>query len=324
MSLVRAFLTSCLWACALAPAWADTPYPTRPITLVVPFSANGPTDVISRSVGGAMGKHLKQPLVLENVGGAGGTVGAAQVAQAEPDGYTLLIYHIGMSTAPSLYPRLSFDPLRDFEFIGELTDVPMTLVARPDFPATTFKELLAYLKTNRNVTLGHAGPGSASQLCGMLLMSAIGVNLKTVTFKGTGPAMNSLLAGKVDLLCDQTTGTTSPIRAGKIRALGITTAQRVASLPDIPTLQESGLKDFHVAVWHALYAPKGTPPAVLTRLTEALQIALQDSSVKARFNDLGTQPVPLEKATPQYVRQHLSAEIKRWEPIIKRAGVQGE
>ncbi len=320
MSFVRyLLLLSLLWVCA--GARADAVYPTRPITLIVPFAANGPTDVISRSVAGAMSKYLKQAVVIENVGGAGGTVGAAQVAQAEPDGYTLLLYHVGMATAPSLYPDLPFDPLRDFDFIGEVTDVPMTLVARPDFPASNFGEMLAYLKANRNkVRLANAGAGSASHLCGRLLMSAIELDLKTVVYKGTGPAMDDLLSSKVDLLCDQTTNTTPQIRAGKVKPMGITTAHRVMSLPDIATLQEGGLKDFHVAVWHALYVPKGTPPPVIRRLTEALQAALQDSGVKARFNDLGTDPVPLEKATPQYVRQHLSAEIKRWEPVIKRAG----
>jgi len=313
----RSFLLGLVFFCASA--WADT-YPSRTITLVVPFAANGPTDTISRSVGGAMSKHLRQPLVIENVGGAGGTVGAAQVAQADPDGYTMLMYHIGMATAPALYPKLPFDPLRDFEFIGEVTDVPMTLVARPDFPAQTFKETVAYVKANRSkVNLAHAGSGSASHLCGLLLMAAIEVDLKTVAYKGTGPAMDDLLAGKVDLMCDQTTNTTIQIRAGKVKPLGITTARRIVSLPGIPTLQEGGLKDFQVAVWHALFVPKGTPPAVVKRLTEALHAALQDSGVKARFNDLGTDPVPLEKATPQYVRQHLSAEIKRWEPIIKRS-----
>ena len=319
MSVLRltSLLLLGLWGCI--PAWAQT-YPARPITLIVPFSANGPSDTIARSIGGAMSKHLKQPVVIENVGGAGGTVGAAQVAQAEPDGYTMLIYHVGMATAPALYPNLPFDPLRDFEFIGEVTDVPMTLIARADFPAHNFKDAVLHLKANRGkVSLAHAGLGSASHLCGLLLMSAIEVDLKTTAYKGTGPAMDDLLAGKVDLMCDQTTNTTAQIRAGKVKPLGITTAFRIASLAAIPTLQASGLKDFEVAVWHALYVPRGTPPAVVKRLNEALHVALQDSGVKARFNDLGTDPVPLAKATSQYVRQHLTAEIKRWEPIIKRS-----
>jgi tripartite-type tricarboxylate transporter receptor subunit TctC len=316
-------IRSLLLLAGLLPAalvWGQT-YPDRPITLVVPFAANGPSDTISRTVGAVMGRHLKQPLVIENVGGAGGTVGAAQVAQAEPDGYTVLMYHIGMATAPALYRQLSFDPLRDFEFVGEVTDVPMTLVARPDFPARDLKETLVYLKAHKtDARLAHAGPGSASHLCGLLFMSAVATDIKTVAYKGTGPAMNDLLAGKVDLMCDQTTNTTSQIRAGKIKPLGITTARRVASLPDIPTLQESGLKQFQLAVWHALYVPRGTPRPVVDKLVEALHAALQDSGVKARFNDLGTDPVPLDKATPKYVREHLSAELLRWAPIIRSAG----
>jgi tripartite-type tricarboxylate transporter receptor subunit TctC len=324
MSVIRRSVLACVVGLsglvAAAPAWAQA-FPARPITLVVPYAANGPTDTISRSVGAAMSKHLKQPVIVENVGGAGGTVGAAQVAQADADGYTLLIHHIGMATAPALYNNLPFNPLRDFEFVGEVTDVPMTLVARPDFPAKNFQEALAYVKAHRGkVRVAHAGPGSASHLCGMLLMSAIEVDLTTVAYKGTGPAMDDLLASKVDLLCDQTTNTTAQIRAGKVKPLGITTPRRVASLPEIATLQEGGLKDFQVAVWHALYVPRSTPPAVVKRLTEALHAALQDPGVKARFNDLGTDPVSLKQATPGYVRQHLAAEIKRWDPIIRRSG----
>ena len=309
-------LTSILLGTA---AWAGS-YPDRPITVVVPFSANGPTDEISRAVGAAMGRQLKQQVVVENISGEGGTVGAAHVAKAQPDGYTLLMHHLGMATAPSLYPTLPFNPLRDFEFIGQVTDVPMTLVASPGFPAKNFKEMLAYVKVHRDkVRLGHAGAGSASHLCGLLLMSAIGIDLKTVTYNGTAPAMNDLVAGKIDLLCDQTTNSTLPIRAGNIKPLGITTARRIASLPNIPTLQESGLKNFELVVWHALYAPKGTPPQVIEQLTQALQAALQDWSVKARFKDQGTNPVPLDKATPQYARKLLGAEIERWAPIVKRA-----
>jgi tripartite-type tricarboxylate transporter receptor subunit TctC len=300
------------------PAWAQ-PYPNRPVTLIVPFTANGPTDTIARSVAAAMAKQLQQAVVVENVGGAGGTVGSAQVAESPPDGYTVLIHHIGMATSPALYPDLAFDPLRDFEFVGEVTDVPMTLVARSDFPARDFAALRTYLKTQRGkVTLAHAGPGSAAHLCGQLLMAALGTELKTATYKGTGPAMDDLLAGKVDLLCDQTTNTTAQIRAGKVRPLGISTAHRIRSLPQIPTFQEGGLKNFEIAVWHALYVPRGTPAPVVARLTEALNAALDDSGFKARLNDLGTDPVPHDKATPRYVRQHLTAEIKRWATIVGR------
>jgi putative tricarboxylic transport membrane protein len=295
-------------------------YPDRPVTLVIPFSANGPTDLIGRTIGAAMSKNLKQPVVVENVGGAGGTVGSAQVAQSEPDGYTILLHHIGMATSPSLYPNLPFDPLKDFEYIGEVTDVPMILVARPDFPAKDLKGFVAYAKANRGkVTAGHAGIGSASHLCDLLMMSAMGIDLKQIAYKGTGPAMDDILASKIDILCDQTTSATAQVRAGKVRTLGIATAKRLSTLPDVPTFLEGGVKNLQIAVWHSLYVPKETPPATVKRLTEALHAALQDSSVKARMTDLGTDPVGLDKATPQFVRQHLSAEIKRWEPIVRKA-----
>jgi len=254
------------------------------------------------------------------VAGAGGTVGVARVAAAEPDGYTVVLYHIGMATAPELYPDLPFDPLKDFEYIGEVTDVPMTITVRSDFPPKDFAEFLSYLKQNKNkVSYAHAGAGSASHLCGALFMHAIQMDFRTVAYKGTGPALNDLLGGQVDFMCDQTTNTTSQIKAGKLKAYAITTPLRVASLPDVPSAQEAGLKNFDVAVWHALYAPHGVPQPVIEKLTEALQFALADSAVKARFADLGTAPVSPEKATPQYLRKHLAAEIAKWGPVIKRA-----
>lgn len=303
-------------------AWGQG-YPSRPVTLVVPFSANGPTDLIARTVGAAMSKNLKQPVVVENVGGGGGTVGSAQVAQAEPDGYTLLLHHIGMATAPTLYPNLPFDPLKDFEYIGEVTDVPMILVTRPDFPARDMKSFIAHAKANRGkVSFGHAGVGSASYLCGLLLMSAVNIELRQVPYKGAGPAMDDILGSKIDILCDQPTSATPQIRAGKVRTLGIATAKRLSTLPDVPTFEEGGVKDFRIAVWHAIYAPKDTPPDIVKRLTLSLQAALQDSSVKARLSDLGTEPGSLSKVTPEFVRQHLGAEIKRWEPVVKKAAVE--
>lgn len=321
MSISRVLLMT-LGLLAGQTAWGQG-YPNRPVTLVVPFSANGPTDLIGRTVGAAMSKNLKQSVVVENVGGAGGTVGSAQVAQAEPDGYTLLLHHIGMATSPTLYPNLPFDPLKDFEYIGEVTDVPMVLVARPDFPAKDLKGLIAHAKAHRGkVTYGHAGIGSASHLCGLLMMSAMNVELKHVPYKGTGPAMDDILASKIDILCDQTTSATAQIRGGKVRTLGIATAKRLSTLPDVPTFEEGGVKGFQIAVWHAIYAPKDTPSDVVKRLTLSLQAALQDSSVKARLSDLGTDPGSLSKVSPEFVRQHLSSEIKRWEPVVKKAAVE--
>lgn len=307
------------------PAHAADPYPSKPVTMIVPFAAGGPTDTVARLLGQSMGEFLKQQIVVENVGGAGGTLGAGRVARADPDGYTIFLHHIGQATAPALYRKLPYNAITDFEPIGLVTDVPMTLVARKDFPAKDFKELLAYVKANKEkVTYANAGLGSASHLCGMLFMSAIQTDMTTVPYKGTGPAMNDLLGGQVDFMCDQTTNTTSQIKGGKIRAYGVTTKTRVASLPDLPTLAESGLPNFEVAVWHGLYAPKGTPKPVIDKLVQALQAALKDATVKQRFEELGTEPVPQNRATPQALAAHLKAEIAKWDPIIKKAGVYAD
>jgi putative tricarboxylic transport membrane protein len=300
-------------------------YPTKVITIIVPFSAGGPTDTVTRLLAQSMGKTLGQQIIVENVGGAGGTIGATRAARAAPDGYTLLLYHIGMATAPTLYRRLPYKPVEDFEPIGLITDVPMTLVAKKEFPAKDLKDLLAYVKANKDkVSYANAGIGAASHLCGMLFMSAIDTDLTTVPYKGTAPAMNDLLGGQVDFMCDQTTNTTSQIKAGKIKVYGVTTRKRVPSLPDVPTLHEAGLPGFEVAIWHGLYAPKGTPKPVIDKLAGALQQALRDPLVKTRFAELGTEPVSDERARPDALRAHLKAEIDKWAPIIKRAGVYAD
>jgi tripartite-type tricarboxylate transporter receptor subunit TctC len=296
-------------------------YPTKPITMIVPFSAGGPTDTVARLIGQAMSADLKQQVLVENVGGAGGTQGANRVAKAEPDGYTVLLHHIGMSTAPALYRKLPYKVVDDFATIGLVNDVPMTIVARNDFPATTLKEMIDYVKKNKDkVTYANAGLGAASHLCGMLFMSAIDTQVTTVPYKGTGPAMNDLLGGKVDFMCDQTTNTTSQIKGGKIKVYAVTTKTRVPALPDVPTAQEAGLPGFSVGVWHGLYAPKGTPKPVIDRLNKALKAALKDANVKQRFADLGTEPVADNLATPDAHLAHLKAQIAQWDPIIKKAG----
>ena len=243
-------------------------YPSKTITMVVPFSAGGPTDTVARLIAQAMGNELKQQVLVENVGGAGGTVAAARVARAAPDGYTTFIHHIGHSTAPALYRKLSYNAIDDFEPIGRVTDVPMTIVARKDFPPKDLKELITYVKANKDkVTYANAGLGAASHLCGTLFMSAIQTAVTTVPYKGTGPAMNDLLGGQVDFMCDQTTNTTGQIKGGKIKVYGVTSKTRVPSLPDVPTLNEAGLPNFEVSVWHGLYAPKGTPKPVIDKLS---------------------------------------------------------
>ena len=322
ITLMRAAACLALFGSALAHAQT---YPTKTITMIVPFAAGGPTDTVARLVAQSMGNKLKQQIIIENVGGAGGTIGAARVAKAAPDGYTLFLHHIGQSTAPALYRKLSYNAQTDFETIGLVTDVPMTIVARKDFPAKDFKEFLAYVKANKDkVTYANAGVGSASHLCGMLFMSALETPLVTVPYKGTGPAMNDLLGGQVDLMCDQTTNTTSQIKGGKIKVYAVTTPQRVASLPDVPTTAEAGLPGLQVAVWHGLYAPKGTPQPVVDKLVGALQAALKDPNVIQRFADLGTAPVEEARATPQVLGDHLKAEVARWTPIIKAAGVYAD
>jgi len=268
-----------------------------------------------------MGNTLKQQIIIENVGGAGGTIGAARAAKAAPDGYTLFLHHIGQSTAPALYRKLPYNAIDSFEPIGLITDVPMTVVARGNFPAKDMKELITYVKANKDkVTYAHAGLGSASHLCGMLLQTAMGVELTTVPYKGTGPAMNDLLGGQVDFMCDQTTNTTSQIKSGKIKAYGVTTKTVVPSLPNLPTLASGALPGFEVGVWHGLYAPKGTPKPVVDALANALRASLRDPNVIKRFNDLGTEPVPTNQATPEALRTHLKQQIDLWGPIIKKAG----
>jgi tripartite-type tricarboxylate transporter receptor subunit TctC len=306
---------------AASPAAAQT-YPTKVVTMLVPFAAGGPTDTVARLVGQAMSTSLKQQIIVENVGGAGGTIAPSRVAKASPDGYTILIHHIGMSTAPALYRKLPYNPLTDFEPIGLINDTPMTLVARRDFPPKDLKELIAYVKKNKDkVTYANAGLGAASHLCGMLFMTAIETDLTTVPYKGTAPAMNDLLGGQVDFMCDQTTNTTSQIKGEKIKVYGVTTKKRVPSLPNVPTMHEAGLPNFEISVWHGLYAPKGTPQNVVTTLSKALQGAIKEPTVKQRFADLGAEPVTEKQVNPDALRTHLKAEIEKWGPIIKKAGV---
>jgi len=300
-------------------------YPSKVITLVVPFSAGGPTDTVARLIAQPMSQKLGQTVIIENVGGAGGTIAAARVARATPDGYTIFLHHIGQATSATLYKNLSYNVLTDFETVGLVTPVPMTIIAKKDFPAKDIKEFISYVKANKDkITYGNAGVGAASHLCGMLFMSAIETQFTTVSYKGTGPAMNDLLGGVFDFMCDQTTNTTGQIKGGRVKAYAVTSRTRVPSLPDLPTLDESGLKGFEVSVWHGLYAPKGTPQPVIDKLSAALQVALTDPTVKQRFAELGTEPEPVARATPAAHRAHLKAEVEKWAPVIKKAGVYAD
>jgi tripartite-type tricarboxylate transporter receptor subunit TctC len=296
-------------------------YPARPVTMIVPFAAGGPTDIVARQLAQAMTKPLGGTILVENKPGAGGTIAAEYIAKAAPDGYNVLIHHIGMSTAPALYRTLRFKPMEDYEYIGQVVDVPMTLVGKKDLPANNFKELLPYLKANAaKVNLANAGLGAASHLCGLMFMSAIQVDLQTVPYKGTAPAMTDLQGGQVDLLCDQSTQTTEIIKGGRVKAFGATTLTRIGSLPNLPTLDEQGLKGFEVAIWHGVYAPKGTPKPVLDKLVKALQDGVKDPGFKTAMDKLGALSLPAAKVTPDGLKNHLKAEIDKWGPVIKKAG----
>ena len=300
-------------------------YPTQPVTIVVPFSAGGPTDTVTRLVAAAMSEDLGQQVVVQNVGGAGGTLGAGQVAAANPDGYTLLLHHIGMSTAPALYASLPYEPMTDFAPIGLVTEVPMTIVARKDFEPATLEDLIAYVKEKgEDITYANAGIGAASQLCGLLFMDALGTKMTEVPYQGTGPAMTDLLGGQIDMMCDQTTNTTSQIQAGEIKAYAVTTPERIAVLPELPTLAEGGLDNFNLAIWHGLYAPAGTDQAIIDRLSASLQKALADETVGNSFAELGTYPVPADQATPAALKQKLEGQIALWAEVIKAAGVSAQ
>jgi tripartite-type tricarboxylate transporter receptor subunit TctC len=312
-----------LAAPALIPGFAraQAAYPNRPITIIVPFAAGGPTDVVTRLVAEVMARDLGQPVVVENVGGAGGTLGAQRVAQARPDGYTLLLHHIGMGTTPSLYRRLAYDAVNGFEAIGLVTEVPMTIIAKKDFPANNLAELIQVMRERKqDINLANAGVGAASHICGLLLQSAVQTQVTTVPYRGTGPAMTDLIGGTVDLMCDQTTNTTQQINSGAVKAYAVTTSTRNAALPNLPTAAEAGLPGFEVSVWHGLYAPKGTDSAIVNRLSRALQVALRDERLVARFAELGTAPVTQEQATPEYHRRYWQADIAKWRPIIQAAG----
>ncbi len=299
-------------------------YPEKPITIVVPFAAGGPTDKVARDLAEVLRKPLGgQSIIIENVGGAGGTLGAAKVAKAAPDGYTLLLHHIGMATAPALYRNLAYKPVDDFEYLGLINEVPMTLIGKPGLPANNYAELSKWLAANQGkVNLANAGLGSASHLCGLLYQSTVKMDMTTVPYKGTGPAMTDLLGGQVDLMCDQTTNTTGQIEGGKVKAYAVTTTKRLSSpaLAKLPTLDESGLKGFNVTIWHGLYAPKGTPKAVVDKLNAALKTALKDPEFIKREEALGAVIVTDGRVNPAEHKKFVEAEIAKWGPIIKAAG----
>ena len=298
-------------------------FPDKPVTIVVPFTAGGPTDKVARDLGDVLRKQLNQPVIIENVGGAGGTLGAAKVAKAAPDGYTVLLHHIGMATSPALYRKLPYDTLGDFEYLGMVNEVPMTLIGRSTLPAASMPELLKWISANQGkINLANAGLGAASHLCGLLFQQAVKVDMTTVPYKGTAPAMTDLLGGQVDLMCDQTTNTTQQIEAGKVKAFAVTTPKRLTApaLAKLPTLEESGLKGFNVSIWHGMYAPKGTPKAVVDKLNTALRAALKDPEFIKREESLGAVVVTDARLAGAEHKKYVEAEINKWGPVIKAAG----
>ncbi len=323
MKLKNILLASVM--CAASSFASAQTYPTKPINMIVPFAAGGPTDTVARTVAALMSKSLGQTVVVENVGGAGGNIGNEKVAKAAPDGYNILLMHIGISTSATLYRNLRYNAVTDLEPIGLVTTVPMTIIGNKDFPPNNVKELITYVKANKDkVSYANAGIGAASHLCGMLFMSAIQTDLLTVPYKGTAPAMTDLLGGQVNFMCDQTTNTTSQIKGGKVKVYGVTSKTRVASLPDVPTMDEAGFKDFEVGIWHGMWAPKGTPKPIIDKLNAALNEALNNDDLKKKFADLGTAPEPVERRKPDVLRAFLPAEIAKWGPIIKKAGVYAD
>jgi len=311
-------------AAASLAATAAAAYPEKPITLVVPFAAGGPTDKVARDLAEVLRKGLNnQTVVIENVGGAGGTLGAAKVAKAAPDGYTLLLHHIGMATSPALYRNMPYKTLDDFEYIGMVNEVPMTLIGRSTLPANNFAELRTWLNANKGkINLANAGLGAASHLCGLLFQQQMGIDMTTVPYKGTAPAMTDLLGGQVDIMCDQTTNTTGQIESGKVKAFAVTTAKRLTTpaLAKLPTLDESGLKGFNVSIWHGMYAPKGTPKAVVDQVNAALRGALKDPEFIKRQEALGAVVITDARIGGAEHKKFVESEINKWGPAIKAAG----
>jgi len=325
---MKAWIALAAMASLVAGAHAADPYPSKPITIVVPFAAGGPTDRVARDLAEALRKPLGgATLIIDNSAGAGSSIGSNKVAKAAPDGYTLLLNHIGMATMPSLLRNMPFKVESDFEYLGLINDVPMTLIGKPALAANNYKELSTWITANKgSINLGNAGIGSASHLCGLLLQNALQIDMTTVPYKGTAPAMSDLIGGQIDLMCDQTTNTTSQIEGKKVKAYAVTTAKRLAtaSLKGLPTLQESGLKGFEVTIWHGLYAPKGTPADVQAKLNTALKTALKDPEFIRKQEGLGAVVVTDKRMEPAEHKKFVAAEIAKWSPVIKAAGVYAD
>jgi tripartite-type tricarboxylate transporter receptor subunit TctC len=327
MKKLFALTTLALVAVTQTAQAADFPNKDKPVTIVVPFAAGGPTDRVARDLAEAMRKPLGTTVVVENVAGAGGTIGANKVAKAANDGYTVLLHHIGMATSPALYRKMPYNTTDDFEYLGMVNDVPMTLIGRPTLPANNYKELMTWIDQNKGkINLANAGLGAASHLCGLMFQSAIKVDMTTVPYKGTAPALNDLMGGQVDLLCDQTTNTSGQIEGKTVKAYAVTTAKRLTTpaLKGLPTLQESGLKDFNVTIWHGMYAPKGTPADVTAKINAALKTALKDPEFVKKQEALGAVVVTDKRTDGAEHKKFVASEIAKWGPVIQAAGVYAD
>lgn len=327
MKKLFALTTLALVALTQTAQAADFPIKDKPVTIVVPFAAGGPTDRVARDLAEAMRKPLGTTVVVENVAGAGGTIGANKVAKAANDGHTVLLHHIGMATSPALYRKMPYNTTEDFEYLGMVNDVPMTLIGRPTLPANNYKELMTWIEQNKGkINLANAGLGAASHLCGLMFQSAIKVDMTTVPYKGTAPALNDLMGGQVDLLCDQTTNTSGQIEGKTVKAYAVTTAKRLTTpaLKGLPTLQESGLKDFNVTIWHGMYAPKGTPADVTAKINAALKTALKDPEFIKKQEALGAVVVTDKRTDGAEHKKFVAAEIAKWGPVIQAAGVYAD
>ena len=309
----------------LSAAWAQDAYPSRPITVISPYAPGGASDFLARTLAEALRTRLHQTVIVQNVPGAGGAVGSIQAAKAKPDGYTLLLNHIGLSTIPSLYKKLNFDPLASFEFIGLFAEAPMLMLARKDFAPRNFAELVAYAKANKEkLTFASSGMGSATHLCAMLFQEAIGTPLTMVQYKGAGPAVIDIRSGQVDVICDLPTTTSGAVRSGELKAFVLTAGKRMASLPDVPTSVEVGMPSLDMSTWFGLYAPLGTPKPVLETLNKALRDIVVDRGVARQLEKIETELFPLDQATPEALRAKLSSQMDLWRPIIEKAGIQAE
>ena len=308
-------------------AYAQTYPGTKPVAIVVPFTAGGPTDRVARDLAEAMRKQIPgSNFVVENTAGAGGTIGANRVAKAAPDGHTLLLFHIGMASTPALYRKLAYKPLEDFEYLGMVNDVPMTLIGKPQLPANTYRDFENYIRANAGkLNIAHAGLGSASHLCGLLWQTNVQTKeaMTTIPFGGTAPAMTALIGGQVDMMCDQTTNTVGQIEGGRVKAFAVTTAKPLSNHPVLkhyPSLQEMGMKNFNLTIWHGLYAPKGTPAAITKSLNEALKKALQDPDFVKKQQGLGALVVNDNRTDPVEHKKFVAAEMVKIKAAVDAAG----